>query len=69
MPPLFSYLQQAGAVSTDEMRDVFNLGIGMIAVLPQEAEPAVRAAAEHAGVEAWRIGHVESGVPSVRFAD
>jgi phosphoribosylformylglycinamidine cyclo-ligase len=69
MPPLFAYLQRAGAVSTDEMRDVFNLGIGLIAVLPRDAEAEVRAAAELAGVPTWRIGRIEAGVPSVRFAD
>jgi phosphoribosylformylglycinamidine cyclo-ligase len=69
MPPLFSYLQAAGAISTGEMRDVFNLGIGLIAVLPGEAEPEVRAAAEHAGVATWRIGRIVPGVPSVSFAD
>jgi phosphoribosylformylglycinamidine cyclo-ligase len=69
MPPLFSYLQAAGAISTGEMRDVFNLGVGLIAVLPGEAEPEVRAAAEHAGVATWRIGRIVPGVPSVSFAD
>ncbi|HET7602247.1 MAG TPA: phosphoribosylformylglycinamidine cyclo-ligase [Gemmatimonadales bacterium] len=69
MPPLFAYLQQAGAVSTDEMRDVFNLGLGLIAVVPHDVEADVRAAAEVAGVPTWRIGRIESGVPSVRFAD
>lgn len=69
MPPLFAYLQRAGDISTAEMRDVFNLGIGLIAVLPREAEPAVRAAAEHAGVATWGIGSIVSGVPSVSFAD
>jgi phosphoribosylformylglycinamidine cyclo-ligase len=69
MPPLFAFLQEAGAVSTDEMRDVFNLGIGLIVAVPREAEADVRAAAELAGVATWRIGLVESGVPSVRFAD
>jgi phosphoribosylformylglycinamidine cyclo-ligase len=69
MPPLFAYLQQAGRVSTEEMRDVFNLGIGLVVALPCDVEADVRAAAEIAGVPTWRIGHVESGVPSVRFAD
>ena len=69
IPPLFAYLQRTGEISIPEMRDVFNLGIGLIVALPAEAEPAVRAAAELAGVATWRIGHVVPGVPSVRFAD
>ncbi len=69
MPPLFAFLQQAGDVSTEEMRDVFNLGIGIIVVVSADAETEVRAPAEAAGVATWRIGHIETGVPSVRFAD
>lgn len=67
LPPLFNFLQRAGEISTEEMRDVFNLGIGLIAVVPRDAAATIRAAAERAGVEAWVIGHVVSGVPSVRF--
>ena len=50
IPPLFSILQRAGSVSTEEMRDVFNLGVGLVAVLPPEAVPAVQAAAMADGV-------------------
>ncbi len=32
-PPVFSWLQKAGGVETNEMRLAFNLGIGMIAVI------------------------------------
>jgi len=66
-PPLFRELQSAGRVSTDEMRDVFNLGIGMIAVLPQDAVEAARRAAESDGVETWVIGRVMAGAQGVRF--
>jgi phosphoribosylformylglycinamidine cyclo-ligase len=69
LPPLFAYLQRVGDISTAEMRDVFNLGVGLIVVLPREAEPPVRAAAEDAGIATWRIGRIVSGVPSVSFAD
>jgi phosphoribosylformylglycinamidine cyclo-ligase len=33
LPPLFDYLQQTGAISTAEMRRVFNLGIGLVVVV------------------------------------
>lgn len=69
LPPLFAFLQRAGQISTAEMRDVFNLGIGLIVALPADAESTVRAAAEVAGVATWRMGRIVSGVPSVRFAD
>jgi phosphoribosylformylglycinamidine cyclo-ligase len=67
LPPLFATLQQAGQISTDEMRDVFNLGIGMIAVLPPDAVAAARAAAEADGVATWTIGEIRRGETAVRF--
>lgn len=34
IPPIFTLIQHAGGVSDSEMRKVFNLGIGMIAIVP-----------------------------------
>ena len=67
LPPLFVTLQQAGQISTDEMRDVFNLGIGMIAVLPPDAVSSAQAAAASDGVATWIIGEIRRGQPAVRF--
>jgi phosphoribosylformylglycinamidine cyclo-ligase len=67
LPPLFVTLQQAGQISTDEMRDVFNLGIGMIAVLPPDAVASAQAAAASDGVATWIIGEIRRGEPAVRF--
>jgi phosphoribosylformylglycinamidine cyclo-ligase len=33
-PPIFNLIQEVGSVSDDEMRRAFNLGIGMIAIVP-----------------------------------
>ena len=67
VPGLFRYLQQAGDVSTGEMRDVFNLGIGFIAVVPTAWISRVREAASQAGVRTWIIGEARSGPRGVRF--
>jgi phosphoribosylformylglycinamidine cyclo-ligase len=68
LPPLFRLLQDAGDVPLDEMRAVFNLGLGLIAVLPADAVSAARAAAESAGVATWTVGEVRRGVRAVQFA-
>ena len=68
LPPLFATLQQAGQVSTDEMREVFNLGVGLIAVLPADAVDAAQAAARAAGVATWPMGEIRRGRSGVRFA-
>ena len=67
LPPLFVTLQQAGQISTDEMRDVFNLGIGMIAVLPPDAVASAQGAAGSDGVATWIIGEIRRGESAVRF--
>jgi phosphoribosylformylglycinamidine cyclo-ligase len=68
LPPLFSILQQAGGISTEEMRDVFNLGVGLIAVLPAQSLAAAQAAAAADGVVTWTMGEIRPGPQAVRFA-
>jgi phosphoribosylformylglycinamidine cyclo-ligase len=67
-PSLFTTLQQAGEISTEEMRHVFNLGVGLIAVLPPDAVAAVQAAAAADGVATWLMGEIRRGNRIVRFA-
>ena len=61
VPPLFEYLQEAGEIARDEMFDVFNMGIGMIAVAPSGAAARLAEQAEAVGVETWVIGDVVEG--------
>ncbi len=68
LPPLFRTLQQAGQISTQEMREVFNLGVGLVAVLPPDAVTAAQAAATKAGVTTWVMGEIQRGSRTVRFA-
>ena len=37
-PPVFKLIQNTGNISSDEMRKVFNQGIGLIVVVPKEQE-------------------------------
>ncbi|HEU5304018.1 MAG TPA: phosphoribosylformylglycinamidine cyclo-ligase [Gemmatimonadales bacterium] len=67
-PPLFTTLQQAGQVSTEEMREVFNLGVGLIAVLPPDAVAAAAAVASANGVPTWVMGEIHQGSKAVHFA-
>jgi phosphoribosylformylglycinamidine cyclo-ligase len=68
-PPVFRVLMRGGGVSLGEMRRVFNLGIGMIAVVGRDHVEAVCRTAELAGVPAWLIGEVQAGPTRVRFAE
>ena len=68
-PRIFTEIQRLGDVDDDEMRKVFNLGIGMVAVVPPEAADAAVSTLAAAGVQARRIGEVVAGSGIVRFAD
>lgn len=68
-PRIFGELQRIGDVDTDEMRRVFNLGVGMVAAVPADAvSDAVAVLGEH-GHQAVVIGEVVPGSGQVRFAD
>jgi phosphoribosylformylglycinamidine cyclo-ligase len=61
VPALFRVLQEHGHVSESEMYHVFNMGIGLVAVLPSEHVEEASRAAEDAGVPTWQIGEVRAG--------
>ncbi|MEN6478440.1 MAG: phosphoribosylformylglycinamidine cyclo-ligase [Anaerolineales bacterium] len=66
VPPLFQLLQAEGNVSTDEMYRVFNMGIGMVAIVaPEDVSRAQAVCGEPAPV----IGQVVAaeGGPRVRL--
>lgn len=56
--PVFGVLAAAGNVSRADMEVAFNVGVGMIAVVPQEHAASVQADCEAAGVDAWVCGDV-----------
>lgn len=68
-PVVFRVLMRSGDISLGEMRRVFNLGIGMIAVSARDDVEAVTAAAARAQVESWIIGDVRAGPTGVRFTE
>ncbi|HUL02769.1 MAG TPA: phosphoribosylformylglycinamidine cyclo-ligase [Gemmatimonadales bacterium] len=68
-PPLFRVLMRGGGVSLGEMRRVFNLGVGLIAVVARDDVEAVRQPAERARIPTWVLGEVQAGPTRVRFAE
>lgn len=66
-PRIFAELRQEGEVSDTEMERVFNLGLGMLAVVAQaEASQAVEVL-EGAGERAYLVGEVVDGDGGVLF--
>lgn len=60
LPPVFEWLQTAGNVAPLEMYRTFNCGVGMVVVVPCEAESAVVDALNAAGEQAFTIGEIAS---------
>ena len=58
MPNVFRQLERAGGVSRAEMFRVFNMGVGMLAVVAPDRE---RQALETLGNDAWRVGEIVEG--------
>ena len=56
VPPIFRILQERGKVDREEMYQVFNMGIGMVAIVsPSDAATVAKI------IRARPIGRIESG--------
>ncbi len=69
IPPLFTHLQQLGNVEQDEMFRTFNMGIGLIAVIPAEQIKKAKAILNRANERHCLIGRIISrGTRKVVYA-
>ena len=66
VPEIFREIQRLGEVSDEEMSRVFNLGIGMVAVVPPEEVFRAHDVLRSHGVESVDIGEVVPGEGTVR---
>lgn len=60
VPAIFRFLQKAGKVADQEMRRTFNMGIGMIAVVPENVADDVVDRLLAMGEQAFLIGDVQA---------
>jgi phosphoribosylformylglycinamidine cyclo-ligase len=67
VPPLFTHLQQLGNVAQDEMLRTFNMGIGLIAVIPAEKIKKAKAILNRANERHCLIGRVVRGERKVSY--
>jgi phosphoribosylformylglycinamidine cyclo-ligase len=61
VPPLFRVLIEAGQVERSDAFRTFNMGVGMIAIIPPEQAAAAIQVAKAADVDAWVVGDVRAG--------
>jgi phosphoribosylformylglycinamidine cyclo-ligase len=67
VPPVFRYLRREGRVADPEMLRTFNMGIGMVVVVPAHREAEVRGHFERRREKHWRIGEIVTGGRKVIF--
>ena len=58
IPPIFKFLQDAGNISNEEMLRTFNNGIGMIAVIPEQAAQDMMERLNSLETQAFIIGEI-----------
>ncbi len=67
-PPIFEHLRQLGGVEQDEMLRTFNMGIGLIVVVPADKFKRAKTMLDHAGEKFFVIGRTVKGDRKVLYA-
>lgn len=63
VPPIFPLIARLGNVPEDEMFATFNMGLGMIVIVPKGEAGNIAAALSEAGEKVFEVGQVESRKP------
>ena len=66
--PVFTHLQQLGNIPQDELYRTFNMGVGMILVVPPKKFKKVQGILERAGEKAFTIGRIVKGEKKVLYS-
>ncbi|MDA0654204.1 MAG: phosphoribosylformylglycinamidine cyclo-ligase [Proteobacteria bacterium] len=66
-PPIFRSLAERGGIPAGDMHTVYNMGVGLCAVVGESGVDAVIDAAAREGKAAWRIGTVTDEPGTVRI--
>ena len=61
VPELFKVLVEAGNVSRDEAFRAFNMGVGMVVIVPRADAGAIVTPIRASGTDAWVMGEVVAG--------
>ena len=59
-PAIFRLVQQVGRVSQADIEATLNMGVGMVAILPETGVDAAVALLGSRGIDAWVLGRIES---------
>jgi phosphoribosylformylglycinamidine cyclo-ligase len=67
--PIFKLIQKKAGVDDEEMYRDFNMGIGMIIVVPAKQAEAIMKKAKRLGEKAYLIGEIVKGKPIVKYEE
>jgi phosphoribosylformylglycinamidine cyclo-ligase len=67
VPPLFEHLQKLGNVPQDEMLRTFNMGLGMLLVVPLAKFKKAQTVLERVGEKAFTVGRIVKGERKVIY--
>ena len=59
IPPVFRWLQRLGHVDEQEMRRVFNMGVGLVFAVSAFHAAAIQRIVQQCGCECWEVGRLE----------
>ncbi len=65
VPPLFRFLKQHGKVQEQEMRKVFNLGIGYVMIVRRHFAASIKHHLTRQGQQVWTLGKIVHGTGRV----
>jgi phosphoribosylformylglycinamidine cyclo-ligase len=65
--PLFEHLQKLGNIEHAEMMRTFNMGIGMVLVVPAKKFKKVQSILDRAGEKGFTIGRIVKGDRKVQY--
>jgi phosphoribosylformylglycinamidine cyclo-ligase len=68
VPPVFEHLQKLGNLPQAEMMRTFNMGIGMVLVVPPKKFAKVQGVLDRAGEKGYTIGRIVRGDRTVTYA-
>lgn len=67
IPPIFEHLQQLGNVPQEEMFRTFNMGLGMLLIVPSKKFKKAQTVLERAGEKAFTVGRIVKGDRKVMY--
>ncbi|HVB29579.1 MAG TPA: phosphoribosylformylglycinamidine cyclo-ligase [Terriglobia bacterium] len=67
VPPVFGLIARLGRIRQEEMLHTFNMGLGMLVIVPSRNLEKVAAALKKKREKFWLVGRITRGKPEVRY--